>query len=382
MVQLLVRAAKIIVYLGATDRRVDLVLLAHCFVSLDPLAEVIEAGRAQISQAVLLSVVHVELPLCLVILVGLLEVKSPYLKVHWEHRLRIKIQKIEAWWLTLVSGGRTNNEVHSDRLSFLDVSHHLVKLRVDVGEHSEPDDMLVPISNRMVPSGILSGALIEVRHVGQNDCVPVELLDFLQLVDQPPKLVARVVERGPSLKVGVVADVGVQRDDPRVVRQLFGVVSVLKPRSGGLCVVHELGPRWRPFFDCLLKAFSSYSDLVLRISVVVAHGCEYAVAFESVSYHLGSVFQDRHARVFVETLEVVRNRVTAPKDGIRFDLVADVIQQALKCPWRNVTIVVAPLSRRVVRRGWQSAARPAANWHLAHTVHARSVVPIHVKIAN
>lgn len=77
-------------------------------------------------------------------------------------------------------------------------------------EHTESNDVLEPLGDCMVPSGILSGALVEIWHMGEDDSESILLFDLGELLDQPVHLVTWITESGPTLEISGVANVGIQ----------------------------------------------------------------------------------------------------------------------------------------------------------------------------
>ena len=78
-----------------------------------------------------------------------------------------------------------------------------------VRKHAKPDDVLEPVSDRVVSPRVLPSALVLIRHVGQHNGVAVLLLELGKLIDEPLELVARVEERGPPIEIAIVANVRV-----------------------------------------------------------------------------------------------------------------------------------------------------------------------------
>ena len=93
-------------------------------------------------------------------------------------------------------------------------------------EGTEPNNMLVPVSDCMVPPGVLPGALVQIWHVPEDNGVLLLLLQICKLTLKPFKLVSRVVEGRPREVIQVVACVGVQGEYPGGICQLLRKVSV------------------------------------------------------------------------------------------------------------------------------------------------------------
>lgn len=177
---------------------------------MDLVAQVLEAGWAQVWYTVVFSVIEVQVPVCRIVFVGSLQVKGVDLEINWEHSLRIEVDYVVAWWFTFECRDRTGDVVHTNSLSVLYVIHDLEELMVDVRKNSKSNDMLESVDDCVVSSSVLSGALVQSWDVREDDRESLLLLDLSELLDQPLELITRVIEGSPSVEVGIIADVRIK----------------------------------------------------------------------------------------------------------------------------------------------------------------------------
>lgn len=249
-------------------------------------------------------------------------------------------------------------------------------------EHSKADDVLEPVCDRVVSFCVLSRALIKVRNVRKDDCVPLLLLEFFQLFNEPFKHVSRITKGSPTLKIGGVANIGIKRNHSRLVVQLLREIAVIEPGLLGLIAVDELRPFGHPLPESILESLPTDSDLVLRVGIVIAHCREDVVTSKTISDELRCVLHNIDIGCQVQAVEIVRNRVTAPENGIRLDLVRNVVKHVLDGPLWRVAQVVTPLSSDRLRRFGLATVGSAADGSAADVAHAGLVVPVHVEVAD
>ena len=166
----------------ATNISVCSVLDGSGCILIDSIGMVQEALWAHVWQVVLIDVVVLEIPLRLIVLVGMLEVESMGFKVRWQHSYRINIDDIETLWLALVCSSRPNDEVHADGLLLSHVTHDLVLLLVDVGVLAKTNHRLISIQDSMVSPSILPVALINIWDVGKQNGLSTYFLELRKFV--------------------------------------------------------------------------------------------------------------------------------------------------------------------------------------------------------
>lgn len=125
------------------------------------------------------------------VLVGLSDVGVVGVEVDRDHELCIKVNHSEAWVVLYHGGARATDEVHADRLAGVDGLGDLEVLLVGVAKHREPDDVLVPLHQGLVPDAELVQALFG-RDVADNVSKALGCLDLLQLLLEPSNLVSWV----------------------------------------------------------------------------------------------------------------------------------------------------------------------------------------------
>lgn len=216
------------------------------------------------------SVVKVPRPSDLVVCVGVVEVQSVNLVVNWSHSIRVKVHKIKAWRLALVSGRRAHNEIDASWLLCHQISHHLQLVVVHVRIHAETDYVREAVDDGAEAVAELVRALLEVREVAQKDCRAIHCLDLLELINQPLQLVRRVVESRQRVPVLEVANVGVERQDARLLVHLLRKILILLEQFPVRFIANERLPGRGPRLEVLVKL--RHREHILRIGIVIADG--------------------------------------------------------------------------------------------------------------
>lgn len=352
---------------------------------------VVETLGRQVFQVVSLSVVILSVPDGLIELVSVVKVESVGFIVDWEHGVGVQVHNVEAWGFALVSGSGSNDVVHADWLLEIDINCNLILFLMDVRIHTPSDYSLISIHDSMISSSKFSGALINIWNMSKDNRCSIYFLESLELILKPLEHVSRVSEVGHGLPVVYVADVSVQRDYlglfisdflTRDISKIKGIESKIQEVFLLLLVWDPLEPIWGPFIDGSIVSWCLKVNNILWISVMISNSWEYSEILKSIRNDFGSILHDLNITVKIKRIYIMGNRISTPKDYIRFNVTCDVLKHIFKGQLIEIAFVVSPLLSSHTIHLRKSTVRSAAQRLSTVVGHTWGIIEVHMKVTD